>query len=350
MAAQEDKETASLQDLVERVNIEGYLVEMCAQWTDYCRVSHLAYAGWRRIQTRIMNIYNYRRRSILKMQTLVDILDSKHGCQQHLWPCFFIKKPLTDFIDNSYYGEGLEFWDEVFLASGLWSLDDDTRLHYIVRHQVEKKIKNAHGSTAVPLEVDDFLKHCAEAAKVQRVTKADLLDSGVVVCIEEQSRTLFMTLSKYANAEAACKNRGPDRVSEDFAALLHRVASVCAAGGAIPGESESKEVRDILASIGFAILSDEQVRALRQVANNAISIVTGGGGTGKTSIVAKVVYECARRTIGVAAMLAPSHCARKVLASSLRVYPNSCETVQRFSLMPDYHIYNESATCALAIL
>lgn len=98
----------------------------------------------------------------------------------------------------------------------------------------------------------------------------DEADSSALLIIENQK----VSLTKYAQLESEC---------------ARRVASLMNNAPMLPSVAQAQEIIGKLMRVGEGILSPQQVRALVAAICNRFMVVTGGPGTGKTTVVVRIL-------------------------------------------------------------
>ena len=236
------------------------------------------------------------------------------------WPVQCPYNP-SAFVRYRFYNEGFSFWDSIFLYCGVWTEDSLDRVNMFIEEHLKKDMLGQNTVTLWKSSMATAL--CSELGLTAENARYHV---SRLPRMRDSRGKLFTTIPWWFRQEMFIKNSCTKQEPCDVSfssALRHRAYSIRGLH-----QFNDDVVGIVLGFLGWRDLSHEQACAVLRASCKRFSAVVGCGGTGKTSCVAQTVFECASDTIGVNAVLAPSHCSLKILVDALQ-HSGEAMTVQK---------------------
>jgi hypothetical protein len=204
--------------------------------------------------------------------------------------------------------------DALCLKNRWWEGTDDRRMEFLVEHYTNQHLK-LEGSTFLGIRaLTSLLKEGRRGACAIALPMTPLLalvSKGVLVCLKRSEEGGVYSEAPLPPLLVPDHDLwiAPRELYEQEVALKEAIETLRGQNLGVIGE---------ICSEGFEGDLD-QLRAVREALNCPISIVTGPGGCGKTSRIARSVWA-ERLTAGYEVLgVTPTHAARKVLTRDLQV-------------------------------
>ena len=198
--------------------------------------------------------------------------------------------------------EGLYLAEELVAADVGWlgASDQPEALAILV---LALMIAQRQGSTCLPLDRKGPLRGLV--ADISRVAKLDLDANRVLKTIANLTGTpRFNSVIGVGEARVPLIVDGGSLYTERSRWLEQRVADRLAERLAIPAKDASAVLADLTLHPGTRPLTEEQSRAVGLALGGALTVITGGPGTGKTVVAAAIVRGLARLGISHVALAA----------------------------------------------
>jgi hypothetical protein len=223
--------------------------------------------------------------------------------------------------------------DALCLKNGWWEGTDDRRMEFLVEYYTIQHLK-MEGSTVLGIRaLTSLLKEGRRGACAIALPMTPLLalvSKGVLVCLKRSKdgvyseAPLLPLVPDHHDLWIAPRELYEQEVALKEAIETLRGQSLCVIGEEICSEGFEGDL--------------DQLRAVREALKFPISIVTGPGGCGKTSRIARSVWA-ERLTSGYEVLgVTPTHAARKVLTRDLQVNLDDVVTLASLVYSPNKHV------------